>query len=266
MKFLIVFFLFVTQSIFSQSTTQRYFYELKNESTSNLNRASSKLYVLDVNDTSVKFYKNDFLISDSLYTIHKDPGKVQNVMYRTDFAVIKNKSENAFIELKSFDLLDFYLVKEEAIKQDWKIEKEKKNENGFSLQKATLNYKGRNWIAWFNSEIPLPYGPYKFQGLPGLIFELYDSENIYHFSLIKSQKLDSVFDTTNFLENDFDTKRRIIDEKQYSKILKEYIKDPLKNVQEPNVIDFQYMKEEINNLKKWLEKDNIEILNILEKK
>ena len=85
MKFLIVFFLFVFQSTFSQTTTQRYFYELKNGST-------SKVYVLDINEESVKFYKHDFLVSDSLYSIYKDSGKIQNVMYRTDFAVIKNKS------------------------------------------------------------------------------------------------------------------------------------------------------------------------------
>ena len=150
--------------------------------------------------------------------------------------------------------------------QDWKIEKGKKSVNGFTLQKATLNYKGRNWIAWFNSEIPLPYGPYKFQGLPGLIFELYDSEDIFHFSLIKSQRLDSVFDTTNFLENNFEFKRRTISENQYNKMLKEYIKDPYKNMQDPTVEDLQYKKKESNDLKKWIEKDNIEILNILGKK
>ena len=259
MKFLIVFFLFVFQTTFSQTTTQRYFYELKNGST-------SKVYVLDINEESVKFYKHDFLVSDSLYNIYKDSYKVQNVMYKTDLAVIKNKSENAFIELKSIGLSEYYLVKEEAIKQDWKIEKEKKSVNGFTLQKATLNYKGRNWIAWFNSEIPLPYGPYKFQGLPGLIFELYDSENIFHFSLIKSQRLDSVFDTTNFLENNFEFKRRTISENQYNKMLKEYIKDPYKNMQDPTVEDLQYKKKESNDLKKWIEKDNIEILNILGKK
>ncbi|WP_282629687.1 GLPGLI family protein [Empedobacter sedimenti] len=261
MKFLFVFFLFVSQSIFSQSTTQRYLYELKNGS-------SSKIYVLDINEESVKFYKHDFLPADSLYNVYKDSYKLgtATTIYRTDFAVIKNKSENAFIELKSIGVSDYYLVKEKAIKQDWKIEKEKKSVNGFTLQKATLNYKGRDWIAWFNSEIPLPYGPYKFQGLPGLIFELYDSENIFHFSLIKSQRLDSVFDTTNFLENNFEHKRRTISEIEYNKMLKEYIKDPYKDMQDPTVEDLQYKKKDIDYLKKWLEKDNIEILNILGKK
>lgn len=265
MKYLIIFFFFVFNLAFSQTTTIRYIYELKHES-------SSKLYVLDINEKSVKFYKHDFLVVDSLYNVYKDPYKVQNVLFASDLAIIKNKSENQFIELKSFDLLDFYLVKEEAIKQEWKIEKETKNEDAFSLQKATLNYKGRNWIAWFNPDIPLPYGPYKFQGLPGLIFELYDSENIFHFNLIKSQKLDSVFDTSNFLENDFDIKRRIINEMQYNKMLKEYYMNPLNYSQktEKNTeVDYQQTKNSNNEIRKRLEKldkENIEIQNILGKK
>lgn len=49
-------------------------------------------------------------------------------------------------------------------------------------------------------------------------------------------------------------------------MLKEYIKDPYKNMQDPTVEDLQYKKKESNDLKKWIEKDNIEILNILGKK
>jgi GLPGLI family protein len=44
------------------------------------------------------------------------------------------------------------------------------------LQKAT-NFGGRLWIiAWFNLEIPINEGPYKFRGLSGLIFEIGDSQ------------------------------------------------------------------------------------------
>ena len=68
------------------------------------------------------------------------------------------------------------------------------------------------------------------------------------------------------MENNFEFKRRTISENQYNKMLKEYIKDPYKNMQDPTVEDLQYKKKESNDLKKWIEKDNIEILNILGKK
>ena len=61
--------------------------------------------------------------------------------------------------------------------------------NNFQLQKATAQFGGRSWIAWFSKDIPMPYGPYKFNGLPGLIMELYDTKKDYYFKVIKSEKI-----------------------------------------------------------------------------
>lgn len=47
---------------------------------------------------------------------------------------------------------------------------------GFECQLATVDFAGREYSAWFTTEIPLPYGPYKFSGLPGLILKIEDAE------------------------------------------------------------------------------------------
>lgn len=36
---------------------------------------------------------------------------------------------------------------------------------------AESNYHGRHWRVWFTPEIPLPFGPWKLHGLPGLILK-----------------------------------------------------------------------------------------------
>lgn len=47
---------------------------------------------------------------------------------------------------------------------------------GYECGKATAEFAGRKYTAWFTSEIPLPFGPYKFGGLPGLILKIEDAE------------------------------------------------------------------------------------------
>ncbi|MBR6249853.1 MAG: GLPGLI family protein [Bacteroidales bacterium] len=50
-------------------------------------------------------------------------------------------------------------------------------------KKATCRFGGREWTAWYAPTFRLPYGPYLFGGLPGLIFDIRDTKDNYHFSL-----------------------------------------------------------------------------------
>lgn len=49
--------------------------------------------------------------------------------------------------------------------------------------KATLTFAGRRYTAWYTPEIPISEGPYKFNGLPGLIVEVGDSQRQHVFTL-----------------------------------------------------------------------------------
>lgn len=74
-------------------------------------------------------------------------------------------------------------IKETTPQINWKIEKETKKIGKFVCKKATTTFRGRNYTAWFTNEIPLPYGPWKLNGLPGLILEAYDSNKfVYWYS------------------------------------------------------------------------------------
>ncbi len=64
---------------------------------------------------------------------------------------------------------------------NWQIESDTMTILGFICQKATCSYSGRNFIGWFARGISLPYGPYKFSGLPGLILKIYDTKNEFVF-------------------------------------------------------------------------------------
>ena len=51
-------------------------------------------------------------------------------------------------------------------------------------QKATTTFAGRTYTAWFTTEIPLPYGPYKFGKLPGLILRVQDTDKQFLWECI----------------------------------------------------------------------------------
>ncbi|WP_075348597.1 GLPGLI family protein [Algoriphagus marinus] len=82
---------------------------------------------------------------------------------------------------------DNYVYSQPLKMNGWKIEKEFKDVLGFKCQKASIAYAGRNFIAWFTEEIPMSDGPYVFNGLPGLILEVKDTQSQYSFELVGIQ-------------------------------------------------------------------------------
>lgn len=74
-----------------------------------------------------------------------------------------------------------YLVEEDIPKINWKIAKDTTSFSGIHCQKATAHFKGRNWTVWFAPELPFQSGPWKLNGLPGLIVEAYDETQTAKF-------------------------------------------------------------------------------------
>lgn len=70
----------------------------------------------------------------------------------------------------------------------WDLSTDTASIKGFKTQMAKSRYGGRNWEAWFTNEIPYSDGPYKFNGLPGLIVKISDNNNQYIFELVSIEK------------------------------------------------------------------------------
>jgi len=62
---------------------------------------------------------------------------------------------------------------------------------GYLCHKATTRFRGRDYIAWYTEEIPFPYGPFKFGGLPGLIACIYDTQREHIYTLVGFEKAPS---------------------------------------------------------------------------
>lgn len=62
---------------------------------------------------------------------------------------------------------------------------------GYECRKATTELAGRQYTAWFTPEIPLPFGPYKFGSLPGLILKIEDGERQFVWEAVGFQRTKS---------------------------------------------------------------------------
>ena len=78
---------------------------------------------------------------------------------------------------------------ESVPKQQWTLKDEQQSIHGNHCQKATCHWRGRDYEAWFTSEIPIQRGPWKFGGLPGLIVKLSDAKKEYNFELVKLERV-----------------------------------------------------------------------------
>lgn len=68
--------------------------------------------------------------------------------------------------------------------QKWIVETDTQTILGYNCQKAVCSWRGRSFVAWFASDIPVKLGPWKFNGLPGLILKLHDTENLYVYEAV----------------------------------------------------------------------------------
>lgn len=84
---------------------------------------------------------------------------------------------------------DTYVYEDSLHNQLWQMTDSIKSILNYQCQMATCQYRGRAWTAWFCPDIPISNGPWLLGGLPGLILEAYDAENLYHFTAVGMEKV-----------------------------------------------------------------------------
>lgn len=87
-------------------------------------------------------------------------------------------------------VVNSYLIYDPMPEMTWKITADTASFSGLQCQKATTRFKGRNYIAWFCADLPYRAGPWKLNGLPGLIVEAYDTKKEVIFKFDGIEKVD----------------------------------------------------------------------------
>jgi GLPGLI family protein len=96
------------------------------------------------------------------------------------FSVYVNLVEN---EMRSRQRAstELIIVKDTLEKINWDISPTFRTIGSLRCQMAKGWVRGRTYMAWFAPDIPLPFGPWKLQGLPGLIIEARSLDNAVFF-------------------------------------------------------------------------------------
>ena len=134
----------------------------------------------------------------------------------------KNSKENKYI---FYDEKFRLKLKYEFLPMKWELLKDEKNIGSYKCNLAKTYYGGRIWYAWYAKEIPIPDGPYKFYGLPGLIISLSDRDNYFKFNLTRVYKKKlyikrSSSDFVSVNKKDYYKTKRIFFEKEFGNHLK----------------------------------------------
>ena len=222
-----------------QITANRFFYELNFKPKMDSARVDHVLTILDIVPEKSLYRDYTTVAQDSLVKAELESMKKSGVfkdisksmkMPKFGYKVTKKypTMEIVFSESILNGMQPVQLAYTEKPAFNWSILPDKEQIGEYNTQKATTEYAGRKWTAWFSSDMPFPDGPYKFSGLPGLIVKIEDADKDYSWLLKGNEKVE------NWEEHSYIEKitpggaGKVVDvsREKFEKTLEDYKKDP----------------------------------------
>ena len=233
--------LFLVAFNFYNAQNQRFIYEYQFvKDTLNKEEITKELMVLDIDKEGSNFYSREVYLSDSAMTAYFEKQIQSTGSMNVDPKIMAQRKGSVrykiFKKYPEFKVksrvqlgMDSYNVSDNR-KLNWNILPEKQKIGEFNSQKATTEFAGRKWVAWFSTELPFQDGPYKFHGLPGLIVKLEDAAKTHQFELKGITKFTAPIEKVS----EFTTEKKEIeiDHKQYKKMFLEERNDPAKVIKQ----------------------------------
>ncbi|MDP9958611.1 GLPGLI family protein [Chryseobacterium lathyri] len=194
----------------------------------NKNDIKTENAYLDISAEKSLFYSENRYKRDSILQKAFQGGRgrgsvsreqMEGVRTNINYSVEKDKA-NQKTYFKDRIGRDIYTYEEDR-PLNWKMSSETTKIGEYKVQKATADFAGRTWTAWFTTDLPYQDGPYKFGGLPGLIVKVEDDKGDYSFDLMKNYKIAEIV-TLNQFGNTLKVKRA-----EYVKQQEKFKTDPM---------------------------------------
>lgn len=139
--------------------------------------------VLEIGTTTVHYYSKNAALIDSIMFQSKvavNPRKSfdanERELYEDIYWNYPHKdSIGVYTGLVNVD----YFYEEPVPSLEWKLTEDTCSILGYTCFRASIRFRGRSYTAWFTPEIPISHGPWKFNGLPGLILKARDEADLF---------------------------------------------------------------------------------------
>ncbi|MBU2997810.1 GLPGLI family protein [Cellulophaga baltica] len=183
MKFIISLFLVYSSTLSSQSINAIYEYE---------NLSKEEVFQINLtinNNEALSIFKPIKVLNDSVFV-----GECDDINFNLEGSDSIGRQYYQNLNKKIIIFRDFIyensefkpvIVNESYPDFEWKFRSEQKIIGDFNCNLVNLNFRGRDYSVWYTEDIPTPFGPWKFNGLPGLIVKITSLDKQINFQLIE---------------------------------------------------------------------------------
>ncbi|GAA2999217.1 hypothetical protein GCM10019997_13490 [Prevotella corporis] len=189
------------------------------------NKSISERMLLQVGDSSSAFFSYlAFQVDSVIFAMSDKEGSFEiNAIPKVSWQYYKNYptvGKSMFLDKVA---MSGFAVEEQMNTPDWTlIADSSKAILGYDCRLAVANFKGRTWYAWYAENIPIDNGPWKLQGLPGLVLSANDSDNEFVFKAVGLKNVQGGAAIV-YKGKDFE----LISRKALNKVYKQYFSDPI---------------------------------------
>lgn len=226
----------------AQETANRFFYELSFKPKKDSAKIEKVMTTLDI--TKDKSLYRDFTLvaQDSILKVEVEAmqkaGVFKDISKSFKTPKFSEKIYKFYPEMKiqymekiANGFTPQNIAYNEDVKFNWSILSDKVKIGTYTTQKATTEFGGRKWTAWFSTDIPFQDGPYKFYGLPGLIVKIEDDGGNYSWELKGNKKIENFSDIT-YAETISGSGGKTLEmpREKFEKTFNEFKKDPFSSM------------------------------------
>ena len=152
-------------------------------------------WTLDIGEKSAVFYNENNraynremvelrATGDAMALIDQLPALGQKYPNKNDLQIVVDSQGRGKYSYYKQVLNSGLKYEEELPLIDWQLTDSTRTICEYECKQAIGYMYGRRWTVWYAPELPLSYGPYVLNGLPGLIMAAKDSDSLFDFVVV----------------------------------------------------------------------------------